>query len=264
MRATGPSRRRLALGEETSRGFRPAFVLSLVAHAALAVWVVVELGLPGSGGPPRPHQARIESELNLPDPTESAAREELPGEAPTEPTEEPEAPEPRIEDDLVLPAPWRRPTEDVDRPRGVPREDLKRSSVVVSRSRPLPPPDRAAKATAEPKTEPECPEATPPAEGAPTAPRRIGARKVPADCPSPDYPERARLRNLEGRVVMIADIGPDGAVLDVRLQTSSGHDLLDRAALEAVRRWRFSPAREDGRAVRDRVLIPIGFHLPRR
>jgi protein TonB len=52
-----------------------------------------------------------------------------------------------------------------------------------------------------------------------------------------------------GAVSLDVHVGPDGAVLEVRLRTSSGSPLLDRSAIDTVRRWRFTPATVDGQAV---------------
>lgn len=74
----------------------------------------------------------------------------------------------------------------------------------------------------------------------------------------PEYPERARERGDEGRVVLVAEILADGSVGEVEVMTSSGVAALDEAAVECVRRrWRFDPAREDGVAVRARVRLPV-------
>ena len=54
---------------------------------------------------------------------------------------------------------------------------------------------------------------------------------------------------------------PDGSAAEILLWRSSGHELLDRAALAAVRGWQFLPAMRDGRAVAAWVEIPVRFHL---
>ena len=53
----------------------------------------------------------------------------------------------------------------------------------------------------------------------------------------------------QGEVRLDVRVGTDGAVLDVRLRTSSGSPTLDRAAIDTVRRWRFRPASVDGQPV---------------
>ncbi len=56
-------------------------------------------------------------------------------------------------------------------------------------------------------------------------------------------------------------VGREGRVEDVEILRSSGHPGLDRAAGEALRRWVFEPAREDGKAVTARVLHQVVFRL---
>jgi len=53
----------------------------------------------------------------------------------------------------------------------------------------------------------------------------------------------------QGEVRLDVHVGADGRVTDVRLRASSGSAALDRSAIDTVRRWRFSPATVDGRAV---------------
>ena len=77
----------------------------------------------------------------------------------------------------------------------------------------------------------------------------------------PEYPILARRRGYQGRVVIAATVLPSGAVEFASLVASSGYDVLDHAALEAVRRWRLLPARLDGKAVDGRIEIPFDFVL---
>jgi len=66
---------------------------------------------------------------------------------------------------------------------------------------------------------------------------------------APPYPSVARRMGEQGEVRLDVRVGTDGAVLDVRLRTSSGSPTLDRAAIDTVRRWRFRPATVDGQPV---------------
>jgi protein TonB len=79
--------------------------------------------------------------------------------------------------------------------------------------------------------------------------------------PKPPYPLAARRLGLEGRVLLTAHVRADGRCGNVRLRASSGHELLDDAALDTVRRWRFLPARRGDAAVDSWVEIPISFRL---
>jgi protein TonB len=88
-----------------------------------------------------------------------------------------------------------------------------------------------------------------------TAPR---FRRPPAP---PEYPPRALDFGITGTVMVRARVAPDGGTEEIRLWRSSGHALLDAAALAAVRRWAFEPAAVDGRRVEAWVEVPVHFRL---
>jgi protein TonB len=77
----------------------------------------------------------------------------------------------------------------------------------------------------------------------------------------PAYPSASRLRNEQGRVALMVEISPAGQVTDAAVQVSTGYPALDRAALEAVRTWRFEPALRDGQPVHSVISIPFLFQL---
>ncbi len=79
--------------------------------------------------------------------------------------------------------------------------------------------------------------------------------------PPPPYPEVARRRGFEGKVVLEVAVKADGTVGSTSLKESSGYRSLDRSALSAVRRWQFFPATEAGAPVPSRVVVPIDFVL---
>jgi protein TonB len=79
--------------------------------------------------------------------------------------------------------------------------------------------------------------------------------------PRPVYPREAVLRGLEGRVVLFLRVSAEGRVTDVKVQESSGHPLLDGAALEFGRTLQFVPAREDQQAVSATALYPVRYQL---
>ncbi|AGY56809.1 energy transducer TonB [Gloeobacter kilaueensis] len=98
-----------------------------------------------------------------------------------------------------------------------------------------------------------------PVEAPPAPPPLVNAR--PKGAVQPDYPEIALQNNWEGKVIVKAYINADGSVGEVRVARSSGHDELDEAALEAVRRTRFEPAHRSEEAVATWVRVPITFSL---
>lgn len=80
--------------------------------------------------------------------------------------------------------------------------------------------------------------------------------------PKPPYPMVARRMGAEGIVVLRVFVYPDGSVGEVVVNRSSGFSILDDSALTTVReRWRFVPARLDGRPVESWVEVPIRFVL---
>ena len=76
----------------------------------------------------------------------------------------------------------------------------------------------------------------------------------------PEYPVQARNFHLEGPVVLEAMVMEDGSVH--HLKVVSGIPTLARAALDAVRQWRYQPFRLNGKPVAIRTVITIRFKLP--
>ncbi|MGG5874071.1 energy transducer TonB [Pseudomonas peli] len=77
----------------------------------------------------------------------------------------------------------------------------------------------------------------------------------------PNYPSQARRRNQQGVVLVEVRLDERGQQRSLNVLRSSGVDSLDRAALEAVAKWRFRPETSGGQAVPSRVQIPIQFAL---
>ncbi len=81
------------------------------------------------------------------------------------------------------------------------------------------------------------------------------------ETPRPDYPESARRDGREGRVLLRVLVDDQGRSKQVEINNSSGSDALDRAAAEAIKRWRFHPARHGDKPVESWLRIPIEFRL---
>ncbi|MCX9157371.1 TonB family protein [Niveibacterium sp. 24ML] len=79
--------------------------------------------------------------------------------------------------------------------------------------------------------------------------------------PRPEYPALSRRLGEQGRVVLRVRVEANGSAGLVELHRSSGFSRLDEAALQAVRRWKFVPARRGNEAVAESVLVPIPFIL---
>ena len=77
----------------------------------------------------------------------------------------------------------------------------------------------------------------------------------------PTYPESARRAGIEGTSLLRFEITEGGMVSKVTVEKSAGHEELDRAAIAAVQKWRFEPARRGAQAVAVWVTLPVRFEL---
>jgi protein TonB len=75
------------------------------------------------------------------------------------------------------------------------------------------------------------------------------------------YPSSARLRHQEGVVRLRILVASDGSVADIAIAQSSGFDVLDKAAVDVVRRWHFQPPTRDGVPVEGVGIFPAAFKL---
>jgi protein TonB len=115
-------------------------------------------------------------------------------------------------------------------------------------------------------TAPAAPPEKPAAVAAPSrpGPAPVSAPLFDADYlhnPPPRYPPAAQRLRESGRVMLSVQVSAAGLPERVELAASSGSPRLDQAALETVRRWRFVPAQQGGKAVAAGVLVPIVFRL---
>lgn len=79
--------------------------------------------------------------------------------------------------------------------------------------------------------------------------------------PEPEYPRMAKRAGEEGRVLLKVLVSAEGLADTVSLEKSSGSERLDKAAIEAVRGWKFVPARKGSQALSAYVMVPINFSL---
>jgi protein TonB len=77
----------------------------------------------------------------------------------------------------------------------------------------------------------------------------------------PSYPSSALRQGIQGTTMLKVHVLIDGRVGDVVVQQSAGHPDLDQAAIDAVRRWRFEPARRGNDPVAMWVLLPVEFQI---
>ena len=96
---------------------------------------------------------------------------------------------------------------------------------------------------------------------APAAGLKVDIAAAYADNPPPPYPSLSRRAGEQGEVHLSVLITAQGQVADVTIDRSSGYARLDRAAREAVTRWRFVLR---GAAQPDQtvwVIVPVAFRL---
>ncbi len=133
-----------------------------------------------------------------------------------------------------------------------------------------PPPDLAAAsapaATTEASVHPPTDTARTPARSSSSKPAvsepGVAHGPVPLSTNTPPrYPDECRRRRQQGAALVHVVIEADGGVSGLSLARSSGVGLLDQAALEAVRSWRFTPARAGGVNVRSEADVPVVFVL---
>ncbi|KAA9000788.1 energy transducer TonB [Stenotrophomonas cyclobalanopsidis] len=113
------------------------------------------------------------------------------------------------------------------------------------------------------ETAPPPPASIEPAPAAPggAAPATGNSQPMPVadQSPPPTYPAAALRRGESGSVVVRVDVDATGYANNITVIQRSGSRELDRAATEAVRRWRFSPALSNGQPVPGSIEVPFDF-----
>jgi len=118
-----------------------------------------------------------------------------------------------------------------------------------------------------PAEEPAIKEVTPPEpqNASPPSPVQLDAepdyRADYLNNPRPPYPMVARRMGYNGKVILNVEVLAEGKAGQVLLHQSSGYAILDNAALQTVKTWKFSPAKHFGQPVTQWFLVPIKFSL---
>jgi protein TonB len=175
---------------------------------------------------------------------------------------------------LIEPQPSEEPLAEVELDRGF--EGLPLESFAGAQPPPVPRPELPPGGGADGGS-PSAPSASgSPARSSPGefVPKRLGALSetevvgvrgeggpVLIEGPEPQYPPIARRRGWEGSLVARIRVGADGLVEAASVEESSGYEVLDAAALEAIRKWRFEPGRREGKARAMEVLHRVRFRL---
>ena len=142
----------------------------------------------------------------------------------------------------------------------VPRIVAPKAIVDVPAPVPVPVPVVAVSAPMPPQAVLVAPAA--PAGPTPAAPVAVAdlSSKMISGSP-PKYPIESRRKREQGTVVLTVLLNVDGGVADVGVARSSGFQRLDKAALDAVRRWRWSPTLQGGKPMMVRGIVDIPFVL---
>lgn len=214
-------------------------VFALVLHGAVIYWLSQE---PLAALPIKPPEIPpMTIEFSQPAPP----LVETPPPPPPPPVAQPVEPPPPVEDELATKPP--------------PKPKPKPKQVAKPVPKPVPKPVEQPPAPPQPVAAP-----TPPAPPAPPAPKPVTPASANAGYlhnPAPEYPALAMRRNWEGTVLLRVHVLATGKPGEIQIQKSSGRDQLDDAALAAVKRWSFVPAKQGDVAQDGWVSVPIDFKI---
>jgi len=229
----------LPLSQRQSRLLAVTIVLSVVVHAAALHWLPGLHGAAPSASAPEVLQVSFQAAVPAPQPV------------------------PFVREQRTQPPP--RKTVSLDLPAAAPAlstQAREAAPIAIPHSAEASPPlasaaqletPEAAVAPPPPRHEPRTPPAQPVSEP--------DYRAAYLDNPRPPYPLAARRQGLEGRVLLRVEVLANGSSGRVEVKSGSGYEILDRGAREAVKAWRFVPARRGGEALVAWVDIPIAYRL---
>lgn len=136
----------------------------------------------------------------------------------------------------------------------------------IPKPKPQPPKPKPAPKPVEQPPQPKQETPPPPAPVAPPAPAPVKETPPSANAaylknPAPEYPSLAQRRGWEGTVLLRVHVLASGKPSEIQIQKSSGRDALDEAAIRAVKRWSFVPAKRGDVAQEGWVTVPLDFRL---
>jgi protein TonB len=248
----------------------PARMLILLALLVISAHVLIALrGFAPAENPVAITPPRVvEVVLLAPAPAPPSAQPEpasaAPARPPEPPPEKPAAPKP-VRKPSSPPKPVLKPAEpkkttrpEPQEPPAEPRTPMRQATPDAGHSAPEPP---AAPAAKEAPTAHAPPSASAARERSPATVTPASFQAAYLHNPGPAYPALARSRRWEGTVRLRVKVSTEGHCEHAEIQESSGHELLDEAALEAVGRWRFVPAKRGDTPISSWVVVPIAFKL---
>jgi protein TonB len=77
----------------------------------------------------------------------------------------------------------------------------------------------------------------------------------------PTYPSSLLSKGIGGRVLVTCMVDAEGRVTGTSIKQSSGHPDLDKAAINAVNKWKFKPATKGGRKIKASCVVPFNFEV---
>ena len=84
---------------------------------------------------------------------------------------------------------------------------------------------------------------------------------VPVNRLPPTYPAALLRKGVGGRVLVTAKVDAAGRVTSASIKQSSGHDALDKSAIQAVGKWKFKPGTKGGKPVPATCVVPFNFEV---
>lgn len=221
-----------------------AVTAMVLAVHALALWGLQRL--PGATPAPMVIPAQVIATFITPEPEPIVMPEPMPL-APPEP--------------VVQPKP-------VPKPQPKPQPKPKPQPLPKAVASPDPAPATAPTGTLDPEpTAPATPTPEPTAAQASTDTAAPAAIVMPSSSaaylnnPRPSYPSISRRMGEQGKVMLRVFVNAQGQPEQIQIQQSSGFDRLDKAAVDAVRRWKFTPGSRNGVAEAMWNIVPINFVL---
>ncbi|MCF6086803.1 energy transducer TonB [Xanthomonas perforans] len=141
--------------------------------------------------------------------------------------------------------------------------EKERTTMVTLVDAPPPPPPPEAPVVDVPEPRPSD-IVTPPSPPSPPAPPSDIGASVDISSKNmnpPKYPPAAFRAGVQGEVILIVDVDASGNVTNVSVEKSSRNRDLDRAAMDAARKWKFNASTVNGQKAAGRVRVPVNFAL---
>lgn len=235
-----------------------AFSLAIAAHGLLAYALTGSTPPPPKTPEPKPMEISIAMALPM-------VAEPEPTPPPPPPPQEipPAPPEPVVEPVVEVPPPVIKKPEPPRNPKPIKKPKPPKPKPVVQ---PQPQPVAEPVKQDLPPAPPSPP--APPAKKVTAKPAEVGPKRQEVNVntayqtnPAPPYPPMSKRLAEEGTVYLRVLINAQGLVEQIEVKTSSGKARLDEAALKAVKRWKFQPAKENGQAITSYATVPIKFSL---